>query len=101
MYFHFQPDVQPGKCWAMDGTHGYITIQLAMPIMVSAVSLEHIPKDIAPSGRLDSAPRDFLIIVSKPFSKTMLDDTSNSKTMHCLVLVSMTSEHVNYFILST
>ncbi|CAG5129026.1 unnamed protein product, partial [Candidula unifasciata] len=57
-----QPDVQPGKCWAMDGTHGYVMIQLAMPIMVSAISLEHIPKEVAPSGRLDSAPKDFLII---------------------------------------
>ncbi|XP_059177268.1 SUN domain-containing protein 2-like [Physella acuta] len=57
-----RPDVQPGKCWAMHGTHGFVTIGLAMPIVVTAVSLEHIPKELATSGKLDSAPNEFLIV---------------------------------------
>ncbi|XP_012939013.1 SUN domain-containing protein 2 isoform X2 [Aplysia californica] len=57
-----QPEVQPGKCWAMHGQSGYVTIQLAMPVVVSAISLEHIPTEVAPSGRLDSAPKEFVIV---------------------------------------
>ncbi|CAL1543172.1 unnamed protein product [Lymnaea stagnalis] len=57
-----QPDVAPGKCWAMDGSQGFVTIQLAMPVVVTAVSLEHIPKELSPSGKLYSAPRDFYIV---------------------------------------
>ncbi|KAH9490050.1 Sad1 and UNC84 domain-containing protein [Bulinus truncatus] len=57
-----QPDVQPGNCWAMNGNHGFVTIQLVMPVVITAVTLEHIPKEISVAGRLDSAPRDFLIV---------------------------------------
>ncbi|XP_055875559.1 SUN domain-containing protein 2-like isoform X1 [Biomphalaria glabrata] len=57
-----QPDVQPGNCWAMNGNFGFVTIQLVMPVVVTAVTLEHIPKEISVAGRLDSAPRDFMII---------------------------------------
>lgn len=57
-----QPEMNPGKCWAMHGQSGYVTIQLAMPIIVNGVSLEHIPEVVAPTGRLDTAPRDFVIV---------------------------------------
>ena len=58
-----QPEVQPGTCWAMDTTQGYVTIQLAMPVIIESVSLEHIPKSLSPLGRLDSAPKEFAVMV--------------------------------------
>jgi len=57
-----QPEVHPGKCWAMHGTNGYVTIQLSMPIIIEAISLEHIPQKVSPTGKLDSAPREFLVM---------------------------------------
>jgi len=57
-----QPDVHPGKCWSMQGGSGYVTIKLSMPIILEAVSIEHIPKKVSPTGNLDTAPRDFTVL---------------------------------------
>ncbi|XP_077481927.1 uncharacterized protein LOC144092737 isoform X3 [Stigmatopora argus] len=56
-----QPNVQPGNCWAFQGNTGFLVIHLSMKIFPTAFSLEHIPKALAPSGTLRSAPRDFLV----------------------------------------
>lgn len=58
-----QPDVHPGNCWAFRGSKGFLVIHLSMRILPTAVSLEHIPKALAPSGTLRSAPRDFSVYV--------------------------------------
>ncbi|KAM7370299.1 hypothetical protein PAMP_009860 [Pampus punctatissimus] len=54
-----QPDVHPGNCWAFRGSTGFLVIRLSLRILPTAFSLEHIPKSLAPSRTLHSAPRDF------------------------------------------
>uniref|UniRef100_A0A4W6E8C7 SUN domain-containing protein n=1 Tax=Lates calcarifer TaxID=8187 RepID=A0A4W6E8C7_LATCA len=56
-----QPDIHPGNCWAFRGSTGFLVIRLSMRILPTAFSLEHIPKALAPSGTLLSAPRDFSV----------------------------------------
>ncbi|KAM6963504.1 uncharacterized protein LKV04_019575 [Tautogolabrus adspersus] len=56
-----QPDVHPGNCWAFRGSTGFLVIRLSMGIVPTTFSLEHIPKALAPSGTLRSAPRDFSV----------------------------------------
>ncbi|XP_044034110.1 SUN domain-containing protein 1-like isoform X11 [Siniperca chuatsi] len=56
-----QPDIHPGNCWAFRGSTGFLVIRLSMRILPTAFSLEHIPKALAPSGTLRSAPRDFSV----------------------------------------
>ncbi|KAJ3608037.1 hypothetical protein NHX12_025087 [Muraenolepis orangiensis] len=56
-----QPDVHPGNCWAFRGSTGYLVVRLSMKVVPVAFSLEHIPKALAPSGALRSAPRDFTV----------------------------------------
>ncbi|KAM4716314.1 uncharacterized protein FYW61_018865 isoform 2-T2 [Anableps anableps] len=56
-----QPDVHPGNCWAFRGSKGFLVIQLSMKILPTAVTMEHIPRSLAPSGTLRSAPRDFSV----------------------------------------
>ncbi|XP_039990510.1 SUN domain-containing protein 2-like isoform X7 [Xiphias gladius] len=56
-----QPEVNPGNCWAFRGSKGFLVIRLSMRILPTAFSLEHIPKALAPSGTLRSAPRDFSV----------------------------------------
>nr|XP_049614618.1 SUN domain-containing protein 2 [Syngnathus scovelli] len=56
-----QPNVHPGNCWAFRGSAGFLVIRLSMSILPTAFSLEHIPKALAPSGTLRSAPRDFRV----------------------------------------
>lgn len=60
-----QPDVHAGQCWAFKGESGYLVIQLAVPIRPTAFSLEHIPKSLSTTGKIDSAPRDFEVYVSQ------------------------------------
>uniref|UniRef100_UPI00358EA368 SUN domain-containing protein 2-like isoform X2 n=1 Tax=Myxine glutinosa TaxID=7769 RepID=UPI00358EA368 len=56
-----QPDIQPGNCWAFRGTYGYVVIRLAQTAHLTAFSVEHIPRSLATSGNIDSAPRDFSV----------------------------------------
>lgn len=55
--------VVPGNCWAFQGFPGYLVIQLSMMIEITGFTMEHIPKSIAPSGIIDSAPQNFTIWV--------------------------------------
>ena len=54
-----QPGVLPGECWAFKGSAGFIVIQLSEPVLPTQFSVEHISKSMSPSGRIDSAPREF------------------------------------------
>ena len=39
------------------------TVQLKQPIVITTVTLEHIPKELTPTGSLSSAPKDFTVVV--------------------------------------
>ncbi|XP_024902283.1 SUN domain-containing protein 3 [Pteropus alecto] len=56
-----QPDVHPGKCWAFPGSRGHALVKLAMKIIPTAVTLEHIPEKVSPSGSVSSAPKEFSV----------------------------------------
>lgn len=56
-----QPELYPGKCWAFRGSQGFLVISLSYPVTITDVTLEHIPKGLSPTGRLDSAPKDFSV----------------------------------------
>merc|ERR550539_1263415 len=56
-----QPGVQPGECWAFKGSTGYIVIKLSDAVVPSRFSMEHISKSMSPSGKIDSAPREFQV----------------------------------------
>ena len=79
-----QPDVLPGDCWCFEGSSGYATItvsgaaasscilatcmfilqlQLANVVMVTSVTVEHIPVSLSPVGETRSAPKDFTVLV--------------------------------------
>ncbi|XP_064179823.1 SUN domain-containing protein 2 [Anguilla rostrata] len=56
-----QPEVYPGKCWAFRGGQGFVVIALSYPVNITHVTLEHLPKTLSPTGRIDSAPKDFSV----------------------------------------
>lgn len=56
-----QPEVYPGKCWAFQGQQGFVVISLSYPVRITHVTLEHLPKMLSPTSRIDSAPRDFSV----------------------------------------
>uniref|UniRef100_A0A8W8LT56 SUN domain-containing protein n=1 Tax=Magallana gigas TaxID=29159 RepID=A0A8W8LT56_MAGGI len=57
-----QPEMQPGSCWAFQGRRGHLVIELSANITPTAFTLEHIPKSIAPEGKIDSAPKEFTVL---------------------------------------
>lgn len=57
-----QPGVMPGECWAFKGHEGYLVIKLSMPMKPTRFSMEHIPKSLSPNGKIDSAPKDFVVL---------------------------------------
>ncbi|KAK7145157.1 hypothetical protein R3I94_011299 [Phoxinus phoxinus] len=56
-----QPELYPGKCWAFRGSQGFLVIALSYPVRITHVTLEHLPKELSPTGRIDSAPKDFAV----------------------------------------
>ncbi|XP_062404454.1 SUN domain-containing protein 2 isoform X2 [Sardina pilchardus] len=56
-----QPELYPGKCWAFRGGEGFLVIALSYPVRITHVSLEHLPRILSPTGRIDSAPRSFAV----------------------------------------
>jgi SUN domain-containing protein 1/2 len=59
-----QGSIQPGNCWSFKGSKGNLFIKLAAKITPKSFSLEHIPKELAITGRIDSAPQNFTVYVS-------------------------------------
>ncbi|XP_054459769.1 SUN domain-containing protein 1 isoform X2 [Anoplopoma fimbria] len=53
------PVLLPGKCWAFHGVQGSLVISLSHPVTLTHVTLDHLPRYNSPTGRIDSAPRDF------------------------------------------
>ncbi|XP_026159593.1 uncharacterized protein sun2 isoform X2 [Mastacembelus armatus] len=53
------PVLLPGKCWAFHGVEGTLVISLSHPVRITHVTLDHLPRYNSPTGRIDSAPKDF------------------------------------------
>ncbi|XP_047434024.1 uncharacterized protein LOC125003842 isoform X1 [Mugil cephalus] len=53
------PVLLPGKCWAFHGVQGTLVISLSHPVWITHVTLDHLPRYNSPTGRIDSAPKDF------------------------------------------
>lgn len=59
-YRVIEPSSEPGECFAFSG-HGEIVIKLIKPIIVDAISIEHIPPNTSPNGHILSAPNLFSV----------------------------------------
>ncbi|XP_034027364.1 SUN domain-containing protein 3-like [Thalassophryne amazonica] len=55
------PELLPGRCWPFQGHQGTLVVALSHPVRMSHVTLDHLPSYSSPSGRIDSAPKDFEI----------------------------------------
>ncbi|KAL6111203.1 uncharacterized protein ACO6RY_20143 [Pungitius sinensis] len=53
------PGLLPGKCWAFHGAQGTLVVSLSHPVSLTHVTLDHLPRYSSPTGRIDSAPKDF------------------------------------------
>ncbi|NWS49966.1 SUN5 protein, partial [Probosciger aterrimus] len=56
--------VSPENCWPLQGHQGQVVIRLPALVHLTAVSVQHIYKEVSPSGTVISAPRDIIVFVS-------------------------------------
>lgn len=54
------------ECFGFKGKQGAVAIRLPKPAIVDAVTIEHLPREMSPTGEVTSAPRNFSISVSLP-----------------------------------
>lgn len=71
------PTVQPGECWSFQGFPGYLVLKLNNNVYVTGFTMEHIPKSLAPNGRIDSAPKFFTVWVNVQFFNTFISSLRN------------------------
>ncbi|XP_061233947.1 SUN domain-containing protein 5-like isoform X2 [Neopsephotus bourkii] len=57
----FQLDVSPGNCWPLQGDRGQVVILLPARVHLTAVSMQHIYKEVASPGTVTSAPQDIAV----------------------------------------
>ncbi|CAM9195088.1 unnamed protein product, partial [Bubo scandiacus] len=55
------PDVSPGNCWPFPGHQGQVVIRLPVRVCPTAITVQHIYKEVSPSGSVASAPRDIAV----------------------------------------
>ncbi|RMB99447.1 hypothetical protein DUI87_24184 [Hirundo rustica rustica] len=75
-----QPHVYPGNCWAFKGHQGQVVIRLPARVYLTAITVQHITKEVSPSGTINSAPKDiavFHMLLPRAFSVVKLIVKSN------------------------
>lgn len=59
-----EPSMHPGDCFGFLGDKATLYIRLIGPAVVDSVTIEHIQKQISPTGDVSDAPRKFSVYVS-------------------------------------
>ncbi|KAK1784483.1 hypothetical protein P4O66_000482, partial [Electrophorus voltai] len=55
------PEVYPVNCRAVRGSQSFLVIALSYPVQITHVTLEHIPRNVSPTGHINSTPKDFTV----------------------------------------
>jgi hypothetical protein len=58
---HGSGGVEPGRCWAMAGARGHVTVRLVRPVAPRRLVLQHIPARVSANG-CRSAPAAFRLV---------------------------------------
>ncbi|XP_015266976.1 PREDICTED: SUN domain-containing protein 3, partial [Gekko japonicus] len=97
-----QPERSPGNCWAFPGHQGEAVVKLATRIIPTAVTIDHISKNISPTGEISSAPKDFAVYGLKGKHEedgTFLGDfvyDAEGHVIQTFKLKGNSSESINY-----
>ncbi|XP_016944908.3 SUN domain-containing protein 3 [Drosophila suzukii] len=54
-----RPGLSPGACFGFNGSRAIVTLHLAKTIVVEALTLTHVAREMTPSLCVKSAPKDF------------------------------------------
>ncbi|NXW70477.1 SPAG4 protein, partial [Hirundo rustica] len=76
--------VYPGNCWAFKGHQGQVVIRLPARVYLTAITVQHITKEVSPSGTINSAPKDIAVFpdsLSLCFAPKGLDADREEETL--------------------
>ena len=65
----------------MAGSKGQVTLKLEQPVVIDALTVDHVPTAIIPDGKEKSAPKRIVVVAYPPCA---VDDGHNSDTMYNL-----------------
>lgn len=67
-----EPTLHPGACWSFSGTTGTLAVALAAKVVVTNVTIDHVPQQLV--GSVRDAPRHAIVwgLVEAPFNDAQL-----------------------------
>ncbi|NXU93762.1 SPAG4 protein, partial [Xiphorhynchus elegans] len=74
--------VSPGRCWSFKGHQGQVVIRLPARVHLTAITVQHITKDVSPSGTVISAPKDITVfLLSSCFALKGVDADGDEESL--------------------
>ncbi|KAF1623805.1 UNVERIFIED_CONTAM: Sperm-associated antigen 4 protein, partial [Eudyptes pachyrhynchus] len=92
--FWLQLDVSPGNCRPLQGHQGQVVIRLPARVHLTGVTVQHISKEVSPSGTVISAPRDLL---SSCFAPEGVDADGEEETLLGTFMYNVAKEAIQTF----
>ncbi|NWZ60855.1 SUN2 protein, partial [Haliaeetus albicilla] len=89
--------LSPGDCWPLQGRQGQVVIRLPARVHPTAVTMQHIYKDVSPSGTVTSAPRDVAVFVSLCWALLGVDADGEEETLLGTFTYNVAKEAIQTF----
>ncbi|XP_070140160.1 SUN domain-containing protein 3 isoform X2 [Drosophila kikkawai] len=75
-----RPSLAPGACFGFSGSQATVVLHLAKPILVEAIALTHVSREMTPSVCVDSAPKDFDVSKRNLLGQLTFNNDANRRT---------------------
>ncbi|XP_065499746.1 SUN domain-containing protein 3-like [Caloenas nicobarica] len=56
-----EPENHPGNCWPFPGSQGHVFIKLSVPVIATAVTMDHVSGTAFHGESISAAPKDFAV----------------------------------------
>ncbi|NXV22496.1 SPAG4 protein, partial [Cepphus grylle] len=89
--------VSPGNCWPFPGHQGQVVIRLPARVHLTAVTVQHISKEVSPSGTVTSAPRDIAVFVSLCWALLGVDADGEEESLLVTFMYNVAKEAIQTF----
>ncbi|KAM6225625.1 sperm-associated antigen 4 protein-like [Spheniscus humboldti] len=100
--FWLQSDVSSGNCRPLQGHQGQVVIRLPAQVHLTGVTVQHIYKEVSPSGTVISAPRDVAVLdeselLSSCFAPEGVDADREEETLLGTFMYNVAKEAIQTF----
>ncbi|KAF1427507.1 Sperm-associated antigen 4 protein, partial [Spheniscus magellanicus] len=89
--------VSSGNCRPLQGHQGQVVIRLPAQVHLTGVTVQHIYKEVSPSGTVISAPRDVAVLVSVCWALLGVDADREEETLLGTFMYNVAKEAIQTF----